>query len=178
MEDSIMANFSSLTKKGEVAQSINKDYTDQTTISTDSYVDIISIDFTPKYSNSKILVDVHISFGANDADNDWNANEPQFAIKKNDDYIGSAKDVSYTDGKCFMGYDASIGFGLNKNNARYWHSETHRILETSGGKAGDVITFKLQGRSNMNNSIYVNRVGYSTNAGAGVTSMRITEIIQ
>jgi hypothetical protein len=178
MEDSIMANFSSLTKKGEVAQSISIDYIDQTTISTDSYVDIISIDFTPKYSNSKILVDVHVSFGANDADYNWNDNEPQFAIKKNDNYIGAVKDNGYTDGKCFMGYDASIGYNLDKAQTKYWHSETHRIIETFGGKAGDVITFKLQGRSKNNYSIYVNRVGNNAGSGAGATSMRITEIIQ
>jgi hypothetical protein len=171
MEGSIMAKFSSLTKKGEVAQSINIDYTDQTTISTDSYVDIISIDFTPKYSNSKILVDVHISFGANDTDNNWNDTEPQFAIKKNDSYIGAAKNVSYTDGICFMGYDASIGYNLDKTQTRTWHLEAHRILETSGGNAGDTITFKLQGRSATNNSIYINRVGNGGSSGAGVTSM-------
>jgi hypothetical protein len=97
MEGKLMANFSSLTKKGEVAQSINIDYTDQTTISTNSYVDIISIDFVPKYSNSKILVDVHVSFGANDANNCWNSTEPQFAIKKDANYIGAAKNIDYTD---------------------------------------------------------------------------------
>jgi len=160
-------------------QVVSNVLTNQLSTTSTSYTDAFAVTVTPKQSGSKWSIDLSLCFSDNGRGYSTNECQAKFRVwnSNTSSAVSPAVSTSYTDGSCFWGWDAELGYTFSDEAKAYLIKNIKWVGEASGSTAGTPITFTLQWRVD-NSTGYINRVFQSTGSGSGVSTLRVMEIAQ
>jgi hypothetical protein len=147
----------------------------QFTLSTSAETEIMTVSFTAKTTNPKVLIEVLVWGGF--ADNP-NSNEMNLWLKKGSTYLNVATG-QYVTSNTFFSIDADYQYNTtNTESSRYQFGRyyTTAFEHFTDVAVGDTVTIKVYAGARIGTT-YINRVGAATGAAGAVSSLVVTEIV-